>query len=140
MQGTLFAGLGGTVYLVRRWTTPPIDPRVIAAHPSLGDKHAALGATLSQLVSLEQPNASSLLDSIRKIIVLDTEGGPSAQWQISRLTSQACREAEDLCKRALRSTSTNFAMAVSVSDEAVTQLKTHLEDLLHNHLLDHALT
>lgn len=142
MQGALLAALGGAAHLIRVATTPPLDPRVVAAHAALGSKHVALCATLTQLAALaDDAGLAPLLHDVRTILDLDARGGAAAQWQIARLSAHVCRDAEALCTRALRrGDAADFAASVSASEEALPQLRTHLDNLLHNHLLDHSLT
>ena len=142
MQGTVLAALGGVAHLVRVATTPALDPRVVAVHPALGGKHAALCATLTQLATLtDGAGLQPLLQNVRAILELEAGGGAGAQWQIARLSTRVCRDAETLCKQAMRhGSAADFMASVTASEEALPQLRTHLDNLLHNHLLDRALT
>lgn len=136
MQGAFFAALGVGAMALRKATETPLDSRV-ARYPQLAARCPGLGAAASQLAALGQDEAfEALLLRLCFIVDLDDTSRSSAQWEISRHTSSAVREARALCRRACRDgDDARFQAAVACEDDAVPQIQSHLDDLLHNHLL-----
>ena len=136
MQGAFFAVLGAGVVALRKATETPVDPRVVE-RPLLTTRCPGLASAVSQLAALGQDEAfEALLDRLCHIVSLDDGTRASAQWEISRQASAAVSEARALCRKAcVHGDDARFQAAVSCEEDAVPQIQTHLDDLLHNHLL-----
>lgn len=136
MQAGLLSALGAGLYTLRYLARPALHP-LVAARVVLAERHPALAAALSQLGTLGNDAAfAALLAKVDAILALDAQGGPAAQWQISRLSAEVVRDADALCKTPLAARSDEvFRAVLTCKDEAVPQIRGQLDDLLHNHLL-----
>lgn len=136
VQGSLMAGLGVGLYALRSAVTAPLHPSLAA----LGRSYPGLAAAASALHALgDEAGFARLVAKLEEIARLDVARGPAAQWQISRLSAEVVRDARELCRRAPAAESDAVFQAVlQCTDETVPQIQSHLDDLLHNHLLARA--
>lgn len=136
MQASFFAAMGLGVYTLRRLSTVPLHPSV-AACPEIAQKHPAIAETLSQLAKLDDGDAfHAVLRMVAAVVSIDEQGGPAAQWHISRQNTQIVRRAKSMCSstNALK-TDDAFRVALNCQEETIPQLESHLDNLLHNHIL-----
>jgi hypothetical protein len=137
MQGALFGAIGLGALALRRMTITPSHPSV-ARRAELLQHAPALAAAASELALVDEEGArlEALLDDLVRIVRLDRQGGPAAQWRMARLSAKIVRDAEAMCRAAPIAQSERVFRAVMVCrEETVPKLRGLLDDLLHNHLL-----
>lgn len=132
----LLATLGAGTFLYRHYAQPTLHEEVKARAVGRRPGLALLMTRFAVALSPEEWRA--LLNAVDEIVVLDERGGPSAQWKISRRTVAAMALAQKACTGvgdpALLSDAV-FRQRTAAAEELLPQLRGHLDDLLHNHLL-----
>lgn len=139
LQASFFGALGLGAYVVRRLSSPVLHP-VVAQHTHLVQHLPALTATISQLGALgSDESLASLVKKVLCVVDLDQSHSPTAQWQIARLNSEIVEDAKRMC-HVLSTTHSDelFRTVLDCQQEVVPQLEAHLDNLLHNHLLERA--
>lgn len=136
LQTSLFATVGVAAYVLRRITTPSLHP-LVSEQTLLRTRHPALAASVSQLCALKNDDAfRKILMRIVEIAHLDESRALNAQWRISRLSADVVEDAKAMCLSVPTEQSEDLFRAVLMcTEEAVPQMQTHLDNLLHNHLL-----
>jgi hypothetical protein len=137
VQGSALAGLGVAALALRRLRTAPPHPIVVEECPELVQRFPDLATAASQLADLGDDAAlRALVRKLASIVRLDAARGPTAQWSISRLSSEVVHDATRMCRAApVASSDEVFRAALHCRDEVVPLLQGQLDDLLHNHLL-----
>ena len=136
LQAGFFASMGLGAYALRRLMHEPLHPLLAAREAS--DRYPSLAASLSQLATLgDDEGLRRCLAFFDEIAELDASTRRlDAQWKISRASAELVREAKDMCERVHASASDDvFRAVLTCTDEVVPQLESHLETVLHNHLL-----
>jgi hypothetical protein len=137
MQAVLFGAIGLGTLALRRMTSTPSHPRV-ARRTELLQYAPALAAAASELALVDEEGGrvEALLDDLVRLVHLDRQGGPAAQWRMARLSTKLVRDAEAMCRAAPIARSERvFRAAMACRSETVPKLRGLLDDLLHNHLL-----
>ena len=140
MQAGFFASLGVGAMMIRRLSAVHVHPMVLEHAPAVVRRFPAMAITLTPLLELGDEDAFlRLLGMLTTIEGLDRDGGPAAQWQISRLSTKAIAVVNNMCDKAQRARSdAMFHAVLTCREEVVNQLEVHLQNLLHNHLLTRA--
>lgn len=136
LQTSLFAAVGVGLYALRRFGGASLHP-VLVEYPELVRRFPGLAATVSELGRLgNDAGLRALLQKVQQIVDMDLRRGPGAEWKISRLSSEVVRDADAMCVAAPKTSSDELFRAVlACRDETIPQLRGHLDDLLHNHML-----
>ena len=133
MQAGLMAAVGlgiRTLTSLRKFEVHPLVVGEVAAHPGLA-------MTLTQLSALGDDKCiESLVEEVNSILHLDGSKALSAQWLISRKSASVMKQARQLCNRTNSCESdSRFRAVLLCSEEVLPQLESHLDNILHNHLL-----
>lgn len=138
LQGAFFGALALGAKSLRKLVTPPVHPSV-AARPDIA-WHPGIASTMSQMARLDNPVAlEAIMNSISGLMAEDRSGTPSAQWHMSRMNTKILNDAKYMlgCVNVTASDEM-FRLVLNCSEEVIPQLETHLDDILHNHLLRRA--
>lgn len=135
MQTALFGAIGAGVLVLRKLTKTPLHP-LVSARPELA-RHPVMAHAASRFADLGDEAAFvRLLDKLEAIASLDAVRLPATQWKISRMSADVVRDAESMCARApVVQSNDAFRAVLTCRDEAIPQLQSELDNLLHNHLL-----
>ena len=138
LQGAFFAALYSGARALRVMAQTPLHPAVQARETIRS--HAGLATALTQLAKIGDGAAlDSILDKVCLVLRYDASDQLDAQWHICRLSSDIVREAKALCtSSSVLTTDELFRDARNCEEEAVPQIETHLDDILHNHLIARA--
>ena len=133
MQAGLMAAVGlgiRTLTSLRKVEVHPLVVGEVAAHPGLA-------STLTQLSALgDDACIESLVEEVNSILHLDGSKALSAQWLISRKSASVMKQARRLCSSTNSCESdSRFRTVLMCSEEVLPQLESHLDNILHNHLL-----
>lgn len=133
MQAGLMAAVGlgiRTLSSLRKHHVHPLVVGEVAAYPGLA-------MALTQLAALgDDERTESLVEEVNSILLLDGSKALSAQWLISRKSASVMKQARQLCGSVNSCESdTRYRDVLMCSDEVLPQLESHLDNILHNHLL-----
>jgi hypothetical protein len=135
LRGSVLAACGLGALALRQLATPTLHPATTAIGAG---GFPALAASASELLRLLGDAAAlPLVAELEAIVRLAAEGdSATAQWHISRRSAAVLAEAERRCRERARAAAEGaFRDAVDCQTEVLPQLQTHLDNLLHNHLL-----
>ena len=138
LQGAFFGVLALGAKSLRKLVQAPIHP-LVAARPDIA-WHPGIASTMSQLAELGNPPAlEAIMNSIAGFLAADRSGEPSAQWHMSRMSTKIIHDVKYMlgCVNVTASDEM-FRLVLNCNEEVVPQLETHLDDVLHNHLLRRA--
>jgi hypothetical protein len=138
LQGAFLGGLAFGARVLRNFVTIPLHPSVVA-RPDIAC-HTGIASTMTQLARLDNPLAlESVMDSISRFLKEDRSDAPSAQWHMARMCTEIISDVKHMLSCANVTASDElFRVVLICSEEVIPQLETHLEDVLHNHLLRRA--
>lgn len=138
LQGAFFGGLAFGARALRKFVETPLHP-LVEARPDIAS-HPGIASTLSQLARLENPVAlESVMNSVSCFLQEDRSEAPAAQWRMSRMCTKIISDAKYMLGSTNMTASDEmFRLVLSCNDEVIPQLETHLDDILHNHLLRRA--
>lgn len=137
LQASFFGAIGLGAYVLRRLSTPALHP-IVMEGPDLSKQYPALAASASKLAALgDEEGLRHLVAKLAHVVQLDRARAPAAQWQISRLSSEIVADANRMCSEAIKRTPTEEGLrhVLECQEDVVPQLRGHLDNLLHNHLL-----
>lgn len=136
LQASILGGLGLGAYALRRLSTPALHP-MVAERVDLVRHSPALAATVSQLAAIgDEDGLRRLVDKLVRVVHIDLALGPAAQWQISRLNTEIANDAKRMCRTvSVAHSNEMFRIVLDCQNEVIPQMQTHLDNLLHNHLL-----
>ena len=124
-------GLGiHTLSGMRKVELHPLVVGEVAAYPGLA-------MALTQLAALgNDAGIESIVEEVNSILLLDGSKALSAQWMISRKSASVLKHARRLCASVNSCESdSKYRTVLLCSEEVIPQLESHLDNILHNHLL-----
>jgi hypothetical protein len=124
-QVGVLAGLGLSLWGIRHAMRRTVHPDVAAC--GIHELDPGVADALSRLVELE-PGAVVVLHDATRVLELALEHHPENQWRIARLNAAIVRDARAVCAH---------SHDPYVTEDVLPSLEGALDDVLHNHLLDH---
>ena len=140
LQASFFGALGVGAYVLRHLSKPSLHPLVME-HNDLSTQYPALASSASKLAALDDAEGFRLVvEKLARVVQLDRARAPEAQWQISRLSSEIVADAVRMCGDSMKRTPSEEGLrrVFECQEDVVPQLRGHLDNLLHNHLLARA--
>ena len=136
LQGTFFAALGLGAHMLRKFSKEPVH-HLVAENESLM-KFETIAQSVSQMGNLKDDDRFNELVALVESFVKWHEAKlPFLQWHMSKLIYSIQAHGENMCNCASQKLHEDiFRNALNCREETLPQLKSHLEDILHNHLLD----
>ena len=136
LQGGLVAGVGASLFVMRKVLTPQMH-EAVAARERLVKEQPALASSLSEVAMVATPEQMRrILDEVDDILRHDAEGKPSSQWHISRINASVLGAVRRVCVAVDHTAEEGrFRSSLSCESDTLPQLQSQLDDLLHNHLL-----
>lgn len=135
LQAAFFGALYQGARTIRRYTRIPIHPSVsphteLVPYPGLRD-------TLSQLAQLEDGEMSEIVALVCEIVRLGDTTAPASQSRIAAKTTETMRRVHNMLDRVDVTTSDEvFRRVMLCREECIGLLNEHLDDILHNHILN----
>ena len=138
LEGLVTSTLGWALSHVYTPAKTPLHPEV-AVHALAVRLYPGLAESISTFATafdLPPAKVTTLMAYIAHIAALDASNHRGAQWRMSRLIDQAEAVLNQTCREydALKSDDA-FRTALWVSEDVLPDIRKHLENILHNHLL-----
>ena len=138
MQGAFFAALHMGARALRKLSHVPAHP-IVQQSPYVMS-FPGVAATLTQLGAVcDEAGFRALVEKTCTMLHYHVHATDASQWHMSRLIGEIVQDAKMLCAHAPSASSTEmFRDVLACQEEVIPQLQTHLDDILHNHLLSRA--
>lgn len=129
----LAAGVGAAL-LVARNMAPPLHPSV---RPRIARRAPGVAEAMSHLAALNRtPELEAVMDLVDYVLDHMEKPSKASQWRISRANGDIVRRARAMCDSCRAGDGDVFYAVVMLREEHIPRLESHLEALLHNHVLD----
>ena len=127
------AAVGAAYFVAKQTKSTTIHPLVAEYH--IG---GSLGITLTPVMQLvSEHRMRPILKNISELLKLMQCRDPLAQWSVSKKVHEVCVALEHVCEfDAINSTDAELRDALYVKDDIVPEVIGHIDDMMHNFLLD----
>ena len=133
LQGAFLASLYSGAKMIRKWSEVQPHPEVLQyVHVKA---HGGISSVFSQMAEVGTgPEFRALLEKCEELMRLSRTSRPDAQCHISRLSSEISQGAKRFLSKPCGDA--QFRACQYCLEECLPMLETHMDDVLHNHLLD----
>lgn len=136
-QASFFGVLALGAFTLKQWNRIPMHP--IVQESQILVQHAPnLASLLSLLAGLGlDEELRRLVRKTQTVVEHDRRRTLASQWHISRMSSELVHDAKAMCKQHSLPSDDIYRTMLFCEQEVIPQMEQQLQDLLHNHLLDH---